>query len=40
MDAPVVPMKEASSDPTPRKAAFTPGVASRSPSMSTPLEMT
>ena len=40
IEAPVVPTKEASSAPTPRKPAFVRGVASRSPSRRIPPEIT
>jgi len=40
MEAPVVPMKEARSAPTNRKAVLTRGVAARSPSRKTPPEIT
>ena len=40
MEAPVVPMKEARSAPTPRKAVFVRGVAWRSPSSDDPPEIT
>ena len=40
MEAPVVPMKEARREPTARKAVFTAGRASRSPSSITPPEIT
>ncbi len=40
MEAPVVPMREARSEPAARKAVFTAGRASRSPSSITPPEIT
>ncbi len=40
IEAPVVPMNDASSAPRPRNAAFVRGVASRSPSMKMPPEIT
>ena len=40
IEAPVVPMSDATIDPIARNAVFTSGVASRSPSICTPPEIT